>query len=633
MNHETAKKLLNGRQLCFCNALGQTAREDREGFKRVVELAAGFGGTHVHVGEIPFRYDNWVLPDNRDPYAAWCNHSPGLLRVCPPQELQAWVSADHARKVQDYIRWQLDVMKPYGLKGSSYAVEPMWLPEGVYRTHPTWRGPQCELGRIATRPYFAPNIDEEEVLSLYRRAMREYSTLFPEVDHYRFMSNDSGGGVAWTPNIYPGINGPVSGRSRDGGERVAGWLKALQEGATEAGVKMRLNIHSSGWMAEFTASGRAKCPPGTFVREGNSHGEAWCGPGASLGAGLWAIQYPAVGVGSVPGFIAGLQGIYNAPADPKGLASISLHEEDVDLARIALESFLEAPEQGSVARARAVLRCAERICGSAKGAEALVSAWGNVDRAGQVLGQIRQKGFGQVLAFAGVSMRWLTRPFVPEPEKLTADELRYARPFLFSTDPDRDLKSFSYVLGKGVFRGESVTWMSRWCLQEARDTIRSAMGAVQKLAADAETPADARPRLELLAARLGVYVCLVGNARNAIMYQYQIDTAHQPQYAPNPMDYDDNIIYDQRGVTFRKLARAEVENTHELIGCLEKAKGKAIEHAQKPDEESVFMLDMDLVAALRHKAEVMLNHWTDYERLYPATKVWDFEPPTIGNII
>ncbi|MDP6355946.1 MAG: hypothetical protein QF473_12625, partial [Planctomycetota bacterium] len=51
-----AKKLLNGRLLCFSNALGQSAREDRDGFKRIVELAAEFGGTHVHVGEIPFRY-------------------------------------------------------------------------------------------------------------------------------------------------------------------------------------------------------------------------------------------------------------------------------------------------------------------------------------------------------------------------------------------------------------------------------------------------------------------------------------------------------------------------------------------------------------------------------------------------
>jgi hypothetical protein len=627
------KQLLNGRQLAFCNALGQSARKNPEGFKKFVALAAEFGATHIHVGEIPFRYDNWVLPDNTDPYAAWCNHSPALLRVCPPPSLHEWVSPEHAQKCRDIIRFQLDVMKPYGLKGISYAVEPMWLPEGVYRVHPSWRGVQCELGRIAARPYFAPNIDEEEVLDLYRSAMREYSTLFPEVDHYRFMSNDSGGGIAWTPNVYPGINGPAARRGRDCGERIAGWLSALKKGAAEAGVDMKLNIHSAGFPPELTASAAAKCEPGTFVRERNSHGEVWGGPGAGIGGGLWSIHYPIVGAGSIPGMISGLQNVYNSPEDPKGLAGINLHEDDVDLARLALESYLEDPGQGSVALASAVRRAAERFCGSAKNAEAVVGAWAAVDRAGQSIGQIRQKGFGQVLAFCVVSMRWLTRPLVPQPEKLTADELKYARPFLFSTDPDRDLKSFSYVLGKGVFRGESVSWMARWCLQETYDTLKGAQKTLQAVATDPETPEAARPRLALQAARIGAYACLAGTAKYCIRYQYAVDTMGQPQYGPNAMDYDDNIIYDQRALALRKLARAEVDNMTDLIAILESTPGLVIEHARLPEEESVFMLDQDLVGALRHKVTVMLNHWQDYERLFPATKVWDFEPPTIGNIV
>ncbi len=625
-----AEQLLNGRMLCFGNALGQSARENRDGFKRLVDLAAEFGGTHVAVGEIPFRYDNWVLPDNSDPYAAWCNHSPGLLRVCPPPELRKWVPLAHAKQVRDYIRWQLDVMKPYGLKGATYAVEPMWLPEGVYRAHPNWRGVQCELGRIAKRPYFAPNIDDEEVLDLYRRAMREYSKLFPEVDYYRFMSNDSGGGVAWTPNVYPGINGPLSSRGCDGGQRIVGWLKAMQDGAADVGVRLNLHLHSSGFPPELTASAQAKCPPGVFVNYGNAHGEAWNGAGAGLSAGLWAVQYPVAGVGSVPGFVGGLQGVYNTPQEPQGLGGIGVYEDDIELARLGLETFLDDPEQGSPAHARRVLRCAERFCGSAQGAEALLGAWNAVDRAGQNIRQIRQKGFGQVLAFCGVSMRWLTRPLVPEPAKLTDDELRYVKPFLFSTDPARDLGSFSYVLGKGVFRGESVVWMARWCLQEACDTLKGAEATVKSLAGKAETPNDACQRLTRLAARIGAYACLAANARNTIMYQYALDTAAQPQYGPNPMDYDDNIIYDQRALTFRKLARAELDNMQDLIGYLECTPGVVLEHARTAEEESVFMLDTDLVAALRHKCDVMLNHWQDYERLFPTTKVWDFEPPLVG---
>ena len=483
MNYQAkARELLNGRQVCFSNTLGQSGREDRDGFKRHVELAAEFGATHIAIGEVPFRYDNWVLPDNRDPYAAWCNHSASLLRVCPPPELQPWVSADHARQLQEYFRWQLDVMKPYKLKGTTGGIEPMWLPEGVYRAHPNWRGAQCELGRIATRPYFCPNIDDAEVLDLYRRAMREFSRLFPEVERFSFMSNDSGGGIAWTPNIYPGINGPRRTRGRNGGERIAGWLKALQDGAADSGVKISVQLNSSGFQPELNAASRHRCAPGTFVNWGNDHNEAWGGPGAGLSCGLWSAPYPAIGMGSVPGLIGGLAGIYNSPKDPKGLAGIGFSADDIPLARLAFETFFEEPGYGRVALAKLTLRAAERFCGSAKHAEALIGAWGAVDTATQNVRQVRQKGFGQVLAFAGVSMRWLTRPLVPEPEKLTAEELKFARPFLFSTDPDRDLKSFNYVLGKGVFRGESVVWMSRWCLNEAYDILKGAEGSVRSIA-------------------------------------------------------------------------------------------------------------------------------------------------------
>lgn len=630
---EKARALLGERKLLFSNTVGQSAREDRDGFKRLVEMAAEFGATHVHVGEIPFRYDNWVLPDNSDPYAAWCNHSPGLLRVCPPAELHEWVSADHAARIQELILWQLDQMKPYGLKGESYAVEPMWLPEEVYRAHPNWRGVQCELGRIALRPYFAPNIDDPEVLDLYRRAMREYATLFPEVDHYRFLSNDSGAGIAWTSNVYPGINGPTASRGRNGGARIAGWLEALREGAAEAGVEMRLNIHSSGFSPELNAAAQTACVSGTFVRGGNALGETYGGSGASLSGGLWSIPYPAVGVASVPAFVENLQRVFKASAESNGLAAISLSGEQEEVARWCLEAFLDDPEEGSVATARHIFQVAAKYCGSESGAETLISVWRAIDQAGVALRQVRQKGFGQVLAFCSVSMRWLTRPLVPEPENLTSDELRYVTPYIFSTDVERDLSSFSYVLGKGVFNGEAVTWMARWCLTEACGALQGAERQVRGLAQQAGISDEARARLELLAARIGVYACLVANARHVIMYQYALDTAGQPQYGPNPADYDDNMINDMRSFGMRKVARAELDNTYELIKLIEKGGGKVIEHALAAEEESVFMLDADIVGALRHKAAVMLDHWHDYERLYPTCKVWDFEPSSRGNIV
>ena len=44
---------------------------------------------------------------------------------------------------------------------------------------------------------------------------------------------------------------------------------------------------------------------------------------------------------------------------------------------------------------------------------------------------------------------------------------------------------------------------------------------------------------------------------------------------------------------FRKIAREEVDNIHQLIELCESTDGKVLEHAEDPEEESVFMLGPD----------------------------------------
>jgi len=54
-------------------------------------------------------------------------------------------------------------------------------------------------------------------------------------------------------------------------------------------------------------------------------------------------------------------------------------------------------------------------------------------------------------------------------------------------------------------------------------------------------------------------------------------------------------------------------------------------HAQRADQESVFILGSDLLNDLRHKMNSMLDHWQEYETLYPTTKVWEFEPASVDE--
>jgi len=628
---EDARKLLGDRRLIFEMFQGQALRINPDTYRRFVEMAVEFGATHVAV-TLPFRYNSWVLPDNTDPYAAWCVTAPALLRVCPPPELQEWVLLDQAREAQQALRAQLDLLKPYGLKAVTGGVEPMWLPEGVYRAHPRWLGAQCELGRIASRPYFTPSIDEPEVLDLYRRATREFCTLFPEIDQYSFMTNDSGAGVSWSPNIYPGMNGPARWRTRDGGERVAGWLQAVQAGAQDAGTSLRMVMFSAGWPAEWIVSARAKLPSGIFVSFGNNHGERWAVAGAGMGGGVWGINYPVVGLGDPIAFLSGLQGVYGNPDNDSEHVSVNINEREFDRARLLLETYLDNPGKGLLHRTTLSLEAADRMTGSAELSERLVGVWESVRTALHNIAQIRQKGFGLVMPFCEVSMRWLIRPLVPAPEQLTPEETAYYRNFLFAVESQKDDPHFGYVLGKGEFRGESVMWMTRWCLQEAINILKGARASVEGIAGEMTDPA-LTAKMRLYAARLGALTCLATNARNVVMYQYALDVAGQPQYGPNPMDYDDNMICDMRALSMRKIAREEFDNIAELVEILEGQPEIVLEHAECPEEENVFMLSPHLVEDLKHKLNIMLDHWQDYENMYPTAKVWDFDPPTRGNIV
>lgn len=628
---EHARHLLNGRSLVIGIPQGQAVRIYPEPYESILAFGADSGATHVSV-TIPYEY-TWFLPDNTDPYACWCNNF-SLFRVFPPKALQPFIPVKEARRLQGLLEAQLKVARKHGMKAITGGAEPLWLPEAVYEAHPTWRGPQVELGRIARRPYFAPAVDDPEVLQLYHDAMFELASKFPEIDQFDWLANDSGSGLSWATNLYPGMNGPIRHRHHDGGARVANWLKAMQDGAAKAGVKVRLHSWFHGMTPEFHASASAKLRSGLFVRWTGVPGESWGGPSAGFPGGIWSTFYPVLGMGSGQGFIGGLQGVYHNPHGDQLRCGLSVDAHSLPLARILMETFMEKPGTGMVHCLETTLRAARRITGSDSGAESLVSVWQSLGYVEAILQKVQQKGFGLIMPFCGVSMRWFTRPLVPEPEKLTDTEKSHYRKHLLSKDDDEELANYCRILGKPVFHGEGAMWMARWALHDVSNRLDGLSGAVRSLAGKAPEQEGA-DILKLFAARLAAAACLARTARNVIMYQYALDTARQPQFGPNPMDYDDNIMYDQRALVMRKIAREEADNVIDLIRIIESVKdlGWVLDHATKQEEESVFLLGPDLGGDLRRKHAIMMAHWHDYERLYPATKVYDFEPDPRGNIL
>jgi uncharacterized protein YecA (UPF0149 family) len=175
-----------------------------------------------------------------------------------------------------------------------------------------------------------------------------------------------------------------------------------------------------------------------------------------------------------------------------------------------------------------------------------------------------------------------------------------------------------------VLAGDGVVWMARWACQEAINTLQSAGGTLEALIAQAGDAAT--DMLRLYAARVQALRHVIENMKLTIMYQHALNIADYPRFGANALDYDDNIQYDQRCLELRKIARADLDNTTLLIRLLKAHAEPLIGIAETPEGETVFKYGPRLLEALQRKMDIMLDHWHEYEQMYPTSKVVEFEP-------
>ncbi|MHB9025215.1 MAG: hypothetical protein ACYC7E_13765 [Armatimonadota bacterium] len=617
MYREKAQALLGEKQLIFTFS---TNTGDLESYRRFAELAAEFGGTHMSLGTLPFKYQ-WALPDNTDPYPNWSITGFSLFRVFTPPAMQTLLPQEQADEWKALLAARAAILREYGLNATVEGGEPFWLPEAIYRAHPRWRGAQVELGRIAGKPYFSPSIDDPEVLEMYRWSMAELCRHIPELEVFAFWTNDSGSGLPWSVHTYPGMNGPMKYRQRNPGERVVGWMRAMRQGAADAGIKATIQLHSFTFTPADTGAIRPLLGRDLYLNSVNGEGEGIHAAWASLATSIFADPFhPVLGLADPIAFADGLQQVYQPGA---GRANITMDEAHMPLGRMLLESFLDEPGTGALQRTRTLLQTGARFAGDAH-AETLLKVWEGLAVAGQTVRQIRQRGASSTLPMFWTTERWLTRPLVPKPLELTAEEMAHYRDYLFTVDPVRDNANLCYMLGKPVFNGDSVIWMARWCLHEAIGRLKGVRALLQPIIA--QSAPEAAARVNAYAARVGVAVCLLENARWTMMYQHALNITDQPRWSANLTDFDDNCQWDQRALELRKIARAELDNITELIDLWQSTPEPLIASTEDKELESVFQYGPTLIDDLRRKMDIMLNHWHEYELLYPTHKVWEYEP-------
>jgi hypothetical protein len=581
-------------------------------FESFARRAIQSGATHVVITAEDLPWALWMLDTPGDPYPAWAMSNIGVFKVATPDALKKYLPQDYADRVMGILKERCEVLRRLGLKAAYTTFEPQILPEQVYLDHPLWRGPQVDHPLRSRVPRFAPNIDNPEVLALYRESMKKFCTLCPEVEVVSLHTNDSGSGMSWSPGLYQGPNGSSLSRDKKMYERYRDFFGALRQGAQDARPGP-LEIDAE-WVREAVPELFAtRLEAGMALA--NIEGPKATPYKAVVGFLLDYFYpfYPALGIPLPVRYVEELEKASRSNA-PRLFYLIG-DRYNTDIYFDIYDRFWKTPASDDVSRMQLLRSVAAARVGEAN-AGALVSAWNAIHRTGRDADILN---FGGTLFYiGGVHQRWITRPFVPFPEELLPEERDYYRKFQFQARGEDRARDLGDIQGTRQYQGLGGAAVSGQLLVRMKQDIAEARSLVARIAASPAAAAQ-KAELELLDRRLRVFDILIDNCRDGLEYQYLLDFMKGGRLR-RPIEFQEHLTDITEWRQIRDIARRQMDNSIVLAEMLESSKEVLIDMAKTKEEENIRVLGPDLARQLRLRAKIMAKYWEDYERLFDREK-------------
>lgn len=584
-------------------------------FEVLARDAKEAGFTHVVISELSERTDLQGL-DKDSPWCEWSTIMPSLFKHVTPPGLEGAFPAAFVKRQMAFLKAKHDLAAKLGLKAAYYGVEPCWLNDAVYRAHPEWRGTRADNPLRSTGLFFAPNTDHPEVRAAYREAMRMLCTACPNLDVFRFVANDSGSFYPWEARAFVNPNGPTGYENRDMGERVVGFLQALRAGALDAGVDAQMYTECL-FTADEMHSIRKCLQPGVGIAQ--LAPAPYTEDGSCLGYGGWGSSFwmpaPLVDRYPTPGDVLGFAGaVRTSPA--RRLITGGNAPEFFTALRAALEKPIPTCRRE---RLDVLTHMAASLYG-ADVADAVVDAWGTLEDA-----ELMTSIAGVNVFNGAVLGRWLERPLVPYPERLTEDERAYWVPYLYQSKIAQPDTYLDYLTITGYPEARSWEEAAKICIgiDRVEGTLAAAARQFDGAAARA-ADAGARRRLQLDANRVRVQRCLALNVRHtlqmgSLIRQRDRDNLEQPK-TTKAEPISPNMPKGDAGSTglffMYRTMRWELDNTYELIRLLETSPEPLLFTEKEKANEGSLFLGPDVLENLRRKAEIMLKYWRTAEDGY-----------------
>jgi hypothetical protein len=570
-----------------------------EEFRQLARQAAELGATHVAISDLPKSRWQWEL-DLNDPYPNWGMLVTSIFKVVVPEELKPFIPADYAKKNLQIVKERCAILKALGLKAAFFGKEPAWLPEAAYQAHPDWRGPRCEHPRRARHTYYAPCIDQPEVLAMYRKAVAELCRQAP-IEVFSLLTNDSGGGICWSVSLYPGQNGPSWCEKRSYADRVIGFMSTIQDGARDAGLQAEVSMnYGSGLISQAeVASVIPLLKPGQAL---NFKTRDESVPTRFIGYNFYDNGVgPVLGI---PHVFRVAEQLQDAWGDQTTNRTFMIDEPNVPEYFELVRQFRSNPTTTMIGRMQNILRTAEHFAGP-ENAHHVMQAWDKISRAAEI---VRWLSGDPVMLVGTVNQRWINRPLVPFPMELIPEEKDYYRKYLFQANSEEEAADLMNLQGFEVINGFSGTMITGTQFTQAIALLQSAIDDIGKVT---KSPDD---QWAVLQKRVRTLICFYRNALYTSQYQ---DILDRSDYSKPPAEQN---IYpmegDQKLREIQIVTRHDIDNTNELIRLLETSRVPLVQTASTKEEEDIFTLGPDLIDQLKKKVAITLKHQLEVHRLY-----------------
>ncbi|MHC4711690.1 MAG: hypothetical protein ACYTAN_00285 [Planctomycetota bacterium] len=580
------------------------------------------------------------MADPEDSWVRFTAKAAGIMKFVETDLINGVLSPSHIEKNARLLAEKSRILAKHDLYGAIHALEPQWLPESFYEEHGEIRGPRVDHPGVARHKYFSPCIDRPEVLSHYREAVRKLLELAPRLKFIGMWGNDSGAGICWCKGLYPGHNGPDYCRDIPMGKRIRKWLQAILAGGRDAGCQLEITFGTHQFGREDTygiirnlpAHARVSAGFGPFPNEPfiypTSRELIRASNEAKRPAALGVdptLSYPLGPIGEPPivYFIYDIIGeaARSGATGPIGVGGIGVDSEGApSVAARAVVAALSRPPKTIADVEKGVLKLAKEVAGNSF-AGALAAAWRDVDTAFRIWPNNGDTNHHLYPFYSVLGDRWLVRPLVPVPERLTEDEeAYYSRHRHGSRDPEFENSFFISESVKNYHLDEF-----KWPLADYDSMLLYMDRAVGALAAALEGArgTDAGDALLRQHRRVAVLRAVWRTQRNVLRCGSIIEYFtgdRRSEFQPGASTWKR---------LFLEAIDDEKENMTELIRLISKPDSPLINTGPV---ESSFDLPHNLAELLEKKIALMDAHRGDIDVLFPGVGEDDFRPETYGDI-